>query len=109
MVYKTKAPALKSSPQRRGVCTRVYTTTPKKPNSALRTKKLVRNLHQDARSVAGVGLAPHSSSMVKVAQRCQAHGNDVVARDTRQRRHERDTAGVMLVGRVIQTLCCGEC
>jgi small subunit ribosomal protein S12 len=36
MRYKTKAPALKSSPQRRGVCTRVYTTTPKKPNSALR-------------------------------------------------------------------------
>jgi hypothetical protein len=36
MIYKTKAPALRSSPQRRGVCTRVYTTTPKKPNSALR-------------------------------------------------------------------------
>ncbi len=35
-VSKTKTPALKSSPQRRGVCTRVYTTTPKKPNSALR-------------------------------------------------------------------------
>lgn len=35
-VTKTKAPALKSNPQRRGVCTRVYTTTPKKPNSALR-------------------------------------------------------------------------
>ncbi len=33
---KTKAPALEASPQRRGVCTRVYTTTPKKPNSALR-------------------------------------------------------------------------
>ena len=33
---KTKAPALVSCPQRRGVCTRVYTTTPKKPNSALR-------------------------------------------------------------------------
>ena len=33
---KSKTPALKSSPQRRGVCTRVYTTTPKKPNSALR-------------------------------------------------------------------------
>ena len=33
---KTKTPALKGSPQRRGVCTRVYTTTPKKPNSALR-------------------------------------------------------------------------
>ena len=35
-VTKTKAPALKSNPQQRGVCTRVYTTTPKKPNSALR-------------------------------------------------------------------------
>ena len=33
---KSKVPALKSSPQKRGVCTRVYTTTPKKPNSALR-------------------------------------------------------------------------
>src|SRR5512140_987040 len=33
---KSKSPALKNSPQRRGVCTRVYTTTPKKPNSALR-------------------------------------------------------------------------
>jgi small subunit ribosomal protein S12 len=33
---KNKAPALKECPQRRGVCTRVYTTTPKKPNSALR-------------------------------------------------------------------------
>ena len=39
---KTKAPALKSSPQRRGVCTRVYTTTPKKPNSALRKVCRVR-------------------------------------------------------------------
>ena len=35
-VSKTKTPALKGSPQRRGVCTRVYTTTHKKPNSALR-------------------------------------------------------------------------
>jgi small subunit ribosomal protein S12 len=34
--YKTSAPALARCPQRRGVCTRVYTTTPKKPNSALR-------------------------------------------------------------------------
>ena len=39
---KTKSPALKSSPQRRGVCTRVYTTTPKKPNSALRKVARVR-------------------------------------------------------------------
>ena len=39
---KTKSPALKSCPQRRGVCTRVYTTTPKKPNSALRKVCRVR-------------------------------------------------------------------
>jgi small subunit ribosomal protein S12 len=40
--YKTKSPALKSCPQKRGVCTRVYTTTPKKPNSALRKVARVR-------------------------------------------------------------------
>mgnify|MGYP001268591093 CR=1 FL=1 len=39
---KTKSPALKSCPQRRGVCTRVYTTTPRKPNSALRKVARVR-------------------------------------------------------------------
>ena len=39
---KTKCPALKACPQRRGVCTRVYTTTPKKPNSALRKVARVR-------------------------------------------------------------------
>lgn len=39
---KTMAPALKGSPQKRGVCTRVYTTTPKKPNSALRKVARVR-------------------------------------------------------------------
>jgi small subunit ribosomal protein S12 len=42
IVSKNKAPALKSCPQRRGVCTRVYTTTPKKPNSALRKVARVR-------------------------------------------------------------------
>ena len=41
-VMKTDVPALKGSPQRRGVCTRVYTTTPKKPNSALRKVCKVR-------------------------------------------------------------------
>lgn len=40
--YKSKSPALGSSPQKRGVCTRVYTTTPKKPNSALRKVARVR-------------------------------------------------------------------
>ena len=41
-ISKTDVPALKGSPQRRGVCTRVYTTTPKKPNSALRQVCKVR-------------------------------------------------------------------
>ena len=41
-VDKTKSPALTNCPQRRGVCTRVYTTTPKKPNSALRKVAKVR-------------------------------------------------------------------
>jgi len=40
--YKTASPALRSCPQKRGVCTRVYTTTPKKPNSALRKVARVR-------------------------------------------------------------------
>jgi len=40
--WKSKVPALAGSPQRRGVCTRVYTTTPKKPNSALRKVAKVR-------------------------------------------------------------------
>nr|ACQ90802.1 ribosomal protein S12 [Neglectella solitaria] len=42
ILNKTKSPALQSCPQRRGVCTRVYTTTPKKPNSALRKVARVR-------------------------------------------------------------------
>ena len=41
-VVKSKSPALENSPQKRGVCTRVYTTTPKKPNSALRKVAKVR-------------------------------------------------------------------
>ena len=42
MRVKSKSPALQNSPQKRGVCTRVYTTTPKKPNSALRKVAKVR-------------------------------------------------------------------
>jgi len=42
VVYRTASPALKSCPQKRGVCTRVYTSTPKKPNSALRKIARVR-------------------------------------------------------------------
>ena len=43
---KSKSPAMQTSPQRRGVCTRVYTTTPKKPNSALRKVAKVRLTNQ---------------------------------------------------------------
>ena len=46
VIVKTKSPALKECPQRRGVCTRVYTTTPKKPNSALRKVAKVRLTNQ---------------------------------------------------------------
>ena len=42
ILNRTKSPALKMCPQKRGVCTRVYTTTPKKPNSALRKVARVR-------------------------------------------------------------------
>ncbi|HXV91296.1 MAG TPA: 30S ribosomal protein S12, partial [Gemmatimonadales bacterium] len=42
VLSKEKAPALRGNPQKRGVCTRVYTTTPKKPNSALRKVARVR-------------------------------------------------------------------
>ena len=45
--YKTASPALQSSPQKRGVCTRVYTQTPKKPNSALRKVARVRHNLQE--------------------------------------------------------------
>ncbi len=46
VIEKTKAPALSSCPQKRGVCTRVYTSTPKKPNSALRKVARVRMTNQ---------------------------------------------------------------
>ncbi len=45
ITVKSKSPALDACPQRRGVCTRVYTTTPKKPNSALRKVARVRLTH----------------------------------------------------------------
>jgi small subunit ribosomal protein S12 len=66
---KTKAPALGSCPQRRGVCTRVYTVTPKKPNSALRKVarvKLTSGMEITA-YIPGVGhtLQEHSIVMVR--------------------------------------------
>ena len=47
IIAKNKAPALNACPQKRGVCTRVYTTTPKKPNSALRKVARVRLTNQN--------------------------------------------------------------
>ena len=67
--WKTKSPALQSCPQRRGVCTRVYTTTPKKPNSALRKVCRVRltNGYEVTSYIPGIGhnLQEHSVVMIR--------------------------------------------
>lgn len=66
---KSKTPALKGNPQRRGVCTRVYTTTPKKPNSALRKVCRVRltNQMEVTAYIPGIGhnLQEHSIVLVR--------------------------------------------
>ena len=66
---KSKVPALGNSPQRRGVCTRVYTTTPKKPNSALRKVAKVRltNGHEVISYIGGEGhnLQEHSVVLIR--------------------------------------------
>lgn len=66
---KSKSPALKSCPQRRGVCTRVYTQTPKKPNSALRKVARVRltNGIEITSYIPGIGhnLQEHSIVLVR--------------------------------------------
>ena len=66
---KSKSPALQGGPQRRGVCTRVYTQTPKKPNSALRKVARVRltNGHEISCYIPGVGhnLQEHSVVLVR--------------------------------------------
>jgi small subunit ribosomal protein S12 len=69
MVEKSKVPALTGSPQKRGVCTRVYTTTPKKPNSALRKVAKVRltNGFEVISYIGGEGhnLQEHSVVMIR--------------------------------------------
>ena len=66
---KSKSPALKNCPQKRGVCTKVYTTTPKKPNSALRKIARVRltNGYEVTAYIPGVGhsLQEHSVVMIR--------------------------------------------
>jgi len=68
-VRKTASPALKSCPQKRGVCVRVYTSTPKKPNSALRKVARVRltNGMEVTTYIPGVGhnLQEHSIVMIR--------------------------------------------
>ncbi len=69
VVSKTKSPALQSAPQRRGVCVRVYTQTPKKPNSALRKVARVRltNGIEVTTYIPGVGhnLQEHSIVLIR--------------------------------------------
>ncbi|MCO6428203.1 MULTISPECIES: 30S ribosomal protein S12 [Nitrosomonas] len=66
---KSKVPALESCPQKRGVCTRVYTTTPKKPNSALRKVARVRltNGYEVSSYIGGEGhnLQEHSVVLIR--------------------------------------------
>ena len=68
-VTKTKAPALKANPQQAGVCTRVYTTTPKKPNSAMRkvARVKLRNGTEVTAYIPGEGhnLQEHSVVLVR--------------------------------------------
>jgi len=67
--WKTSSPALQSCPQKRGVCTRVYTTTPKKPNSALRKVCRVRltNGYEVTSYIPGIGhnLQEHSIVLIR--------------------------------------------
>src|ERR1700712_1224425 len=69
IVEKSDVPALESCPQRRGVCTRVYTTTPKKPNSALRKVCRVRltNGYEVTSYIPGIGhnLQEHSIVLIR--------------------------------------------
>ena len=66
---RTKTPALRGAPQKRGVCTRVYTTTPKKPNSALRKVARVRlvNGMEVTAYIPGIGhnLQEHSVVLIR--------------------------------------------
>ncbi len=69
VVKKTATPALRGAPQKRGVCTRVYTTTPKKPNSALRKVARVRltNQMEVTAYIPGIGhnLQEHSIVLIR--------------------------------------------
>ena len=97
-VDKSKTPALKGNPQKRGVCTRVFTTTPKKPNSALRKVCRVRlvNGMEVTAYIPGVGhnLQEHSMVLLRGGRvkdlRCALQGHP---RRARLRRRGQPQAG----------------
>ena len=84
-VEKKKTPALKGNPQKRGVCTRVYTTTPKKPNSALRKVCRVRlvNGMEVTAYIPGIGVRDLPGvryKVIRAALDCAAVDNRAQAR-----------------------------
>ena len=83
-VNKTKVPAMQSCPQKRGVCTRVYTTTPKKPNSALRKVARIRltNGFEVTSYIPGEGHNLQEHSVVLIRGTLDTQG----VSDRRQRR-----------------------
>ena len=103
--WKSKVPALAASPQKRGVCTRVYTTTPKKPNSALRKVCRVRltNGYEVSSYIGGEGhnLQEHSVVLIRGGRvkdlpgRSLSHG----PRRPRLRRRRRPPPGALQVRR----------
>ena len=95
LAKKEKAPALKANPQKRGVCTRVYTTTPKKPNSALRKVARVRltNGFEVTAYIPGEGhnLQEHSIVLIRGGRVKDLPGRSLPhrSRDARRLRRER--------------------
>ena len=90
---KSKTPALRGNPQKRGVCTRVYTTTPKKPNSALRKVARVRltNQMEVTAYIPGIGHNLQEHSIVLVRGGCV---RDIPGVRYKVIRGALDTAGV---------------
>ena len=90
---KSKVPALAGSPQRRGVCTRVYTTTPKKPNSALRKVAKVR-LTNGFEVIGYIGGEGHNLQEHSVVLICGGRVKDLPGVRYHVVRGSLDTAGV---------------
>ena len=89
---KTKSPALQDSPQKRGVCVRVFTQTPKKPNSALRKVARVRltNQIEVTTYIPGVGHNLQEHSLVLIRGRpCEGPAGRALSRRPRHARRRR--------------------